>query len=99
MKVLFRGIQYAVLAAVVFLSGCYYGPVYPWKLCPANGPYLVGCYPVAPCTTYHPNFYYRCFNNHCGFYSPYAPNKCDPFPYYTNCRYTACCQGNYTPDF
>jgi hypothetical protein len=89
----------AVLAGgVALLSGCYYGPIYPWAACSPNGPPLLGCYYTSPCTAYHPNYFYRCHNHKCVTYSPYAPNKCDPVPFYTSCKYTACCQ-NYTPYF
>lgn len=87
------------LAAATLLSGCVNGPLYPWEKCNPNGPYLIGCYYTSPCTSYHPNAFYRCNNGRCVTYSPYAPNRCDPVPYYTGCKYTACCQGNYTNYF
>lgn len=102
MKSFLPKIKYVLLPlAVSVLSGCVYGPLYPWAACPANGPPLIGCYYTGPgpCTAYHPNSFYRCRNNRCTTYSPYAPNKCDPVPYYTGCKYTACCQQAYTSYF
>lgn len=83
------------LGVITLLSGCVNGPLYPWGSC-APGVPLIGCYAASPCTAYHPNYFYRCHNNKCVTYSPYAPNHCDPVPYYTGCKYTACCQGNYS---
>jgi hypothetical protein len=77
---------------------CGPGPVVPPPPgpCPLNGPcrpcgpVLIGCYCSGPCTVYHPNYFYRCHNNHCVHYSPYAPNRCDPWPYYHDCKYASC---------
>lgn len=65
--------------------------------CPVPGPGGCPGFCNQQCTAYHPNYYYRCHNNKCVTYSPYAPNRCDPVPYYTGCKYASCCQGNYTP--
>lgn len=80
------------LAVSVLLSGCVNGPFYPWERCSPDAPYMIGCYYADPCTSYHPNSFYRCHNNRCTTFSPYAPNTCDPVPYYTGCKYTSCCQ-------
>lgn len=109
-KKIFEGV---IILVSVLLTGCVYGPLYPWAPCPPNGPFLLGCYPAGyypanpctlgcnpnPCTSYHPNYYYRCHNNKCTNYSPYAPNTCDPFPYYTNCKYAICNPQVYTTYF
>ncbi len=90
MKFLSRIMYPLTILASVLLSGCVYGPLYPWAPCPVNGPSLAGCYP-GPCAIYHPNYFYRCHNKKCTTYSPFAPNTCDPFPYYTSCKYASCC--------
>ncbi|MBS0351459.1 MAG: hypothetical protein JSR33_09810 [Proteobacteria bacterium] len=82
-------IKYLLPISCVLLSGCVYGPIYPWSPCAASGPCQPGGFPI-PCTQYHPNRFYRCHNSHCVTYSPYAPNRCDPYPYYTPCKYTSC---------
>ncbi len=129
MKFSFPKIKYSLVPLIaLLLSGCAYGPIYPWAPCPAGGPNLIGCYypnpggpgpipgPMPPpgprlcappcgacgpcgfygCTAYHPNQFYRCHNNRCVTYSPYAPNRCDPVPYYTGCKYTGCHEHNYS---
>lgn len=97
MKLIFKRIKTTllVLAATLFLSGCEYGPIYPWVECSSNAPYRPGCYYTGGCTAYHPNYFYRCQNHHCATYSPHAPNKCDPYPFYTGCKYATCCQSSY----
>lgn len=92
-----------LLSVGVLLAGCVNGPFYPWAKCssppplvgcgarpPCAPPPLIGCY-GSPCTSYHPSYFYRCHNNRCVTFSPYAPNHCDPVPYYTGCKYTLCC--------
>lgn len=99
----------------ILLSGCMAGPppcpvpvsTCPVPTCPVPVPAYTGGLPIPimgfnyapPCTAYHPNSFYRCNNSRCVTYSPYAPNKCDPVPYYTQCKHTSCCQGNYTQYF
>ena len=96
-----KSVRFAALAfaSATLLSGCVYGPLYPWANCGCGGPPLIGCYYGSPCTSYHPNYFYRCHNHKCVTYSPYAPNRCDPVPYYTGCKYTGCFPQNYTTYF
>lgn len=89
-----------LLSATLLLAGCVQGPLYPWQKCSPYGPHMLGCYYGSPCTAYHPDYFYRCHNNRCVTFSPYAPNRCDPTPYYTGCKYTLCpCAQNFSTYF
>jgi len=91
MKLTFKSMKNTALLALActILAGCVNGPLYPTTLCDPHKPYLIGCY-YNGCTEYRPNYFYRCKDSKCKTYSPYAPNQCDPHPYYTQCKKTCC---------